>query len=234
MTELETTCAQAQRRIKLDTRLHEEGVAVHVECRPDGVYLTGSVARMAQRHYAEEDVRLTAGEASLPLVDELMVGPERPDGEVRDKVIHTLVADSSIDETAITVEVQNGVVTLRGMVDSITKKRLPGALCWWIPGVRDVRNELTVLHPEDDSEDLLAEAVELVLDKDPLVDETGVTVITHDGLVRLIGTVASQIARDAAEQDAWAVPGTRRVQNDLEIVSPPAPLSETTPPAPRR
>ncbi|MBI2938867.1 MAG: BON domain-containing protein [Chloroflexi bacterium] len=231
MTELETVCAQAQRRIKLDKRLHEEGVAVHVECRPDGVCLTGSVARLAQRYYAEEDVRLTAGEASLPLVDDLMIGPERPDGEVRDKVIRTLVADPHIDETAITVEVQNGVVTLRGMVDSITRKRLPGALCWWIPGVRDVRNGLTVLYPEDDGEDLLAEAVELVLDKDPLVDDSGITVITHDGLVHLTGTVTSEIARDAAEQDAWSVLGTRRVQNDLEIAPPPSPLSETPPPA---
>ena len=225
MALIDEICAQAQQRIKNDARLRGNGVDVQIQCRPDGIYLTGDVARLSQRHYAEEDVRLVAGELAggppkIRIVNALRVGERRPDGEVRDKVFRTMVDDPYLDETKMSVEVNDGVVTLRGEVESLTKKRLAGAFAWWTPGTRDVRNELAVLHPEEDSEDLLAEAIELVLDKDPLVNESEVTVITHDGLVRLIGTVASDIARDAAEQDAWAVLGTKRVVNDLESTPP--------------
>lgn len=231
MALIDEICAQAQQRIKIDARLHENGVDVHIHCRSDGIYLTGTVARLAQRHYVEEDVRVVAGDLAggpLPIriVNELRVGERHPDGEVRDKVFRTMIEDPYLDETKMWVEVDDGVVTLRGEVESFTKKRLAGAFAWWTPGTLDVRNELAVLHPEEDSEELLAEAIELVFDKDPLVNESEVTVITHDGLVHLIGTVASDIARDAAEQDAWAVLGTERVVNDLE--STPAPMQPPT------
>ena len=70
----------------------------------------------------------------------------------------------------IDVEVQDGVVTLNGRVPGLTSKRLAGVMAWWVPGVRDVVNGIAVEPPEDDGPDMIAEAVRVVLEKDPFVN----------------------------------------------------------------
>jgi hypothetical protein len=48
----------------------------------------------------------------------------------------------------ITVQVQDGVVTLNGQVPSLSHKRLTGVLAWWVPGTRDVINGLEETPPK--------------------------------------------------------------------------------------
>ena len=48
----------------------------------------------------------------------------------------------------IDVEVERGVVTLNGSLASLAAKRLAGVLAWWVPGVRDVVNGVTVDPPK--------------------------------------------------------------------------------------
>lgn len=115
----------------------------------------------------------------------------------------------------IVLEVHDGVVILNGRVPGLTTKRLAGVLAWWVPGSRDVLNGISVDPPEEDSPDLIEEAVRVALDKDPFVDAEQVRVGVRNRTVRLTGLLPRD-ARDAAEWDAWYVFGVDDVINEIE------------------
>jgi osmotically-inducible protein OsmY len=68
----------------------------------------------------------------------------RDDDEIARDVRYSLVWDTYVDEGRIDVDVKDGMVTLKGSVDTIVEKRSAGDDAWDTPGVRDVRNELVV------------------------------------------------------------------------------------------
>ena len=116
----------------------------------------------------------------------------------------------------IDIEVEHGVVTLNGSLPSLAAKRLAGVLAWWVPGVRDVVNGITVDPPEDDAPIQVEEAVRVALDKDSLFDASQIRTGVRGRTVRLTGWVQSAAAREAAEWDAWYVFGVDDVINEIE------------------
>ena len=55
------------------------------------------------------------------------------------------------------------------------------------------------------------------LREDPLTRREGIQVTVADAVVTLAGTVSSSLARRAADEDAWATPGVRDVDNHLQV-----------------
>jgi osmotically-inducible protein OsmY len=117
----------------------------------------------------------------------------------------------------IDIEVEGGIVTLNGVVPTLVRKRLAGAMAWWIPGVRDVINGIVVDPPEEDGPDQIEEAVRVVLDRDPAVDAAQIKVGVRARVVRLTGLVRSEAMREKAESDAWAVFGVDDVTNEVAV-----------------
>jgi osmotically-inducible protein OsmY len=174
------------------------------------------------------------------IVDRLHVRPATPteDGAIRD-----LVRDALLDEPAllqcrvrefvkgalepvrdppnatgtIDIRVEDGVVTLDGDVTGLAQKRLAGALAWWVPGSRDVTNGLGVTPPEADSDFEIADAVRLLLEKDPFVDADQLRISVRDAVVTLDGLVPTEAERDMAEHDAWYVFGVEDVVNRVAV-----------------
>ena len=68
----------------------------------------------------------------------------RPDSELREEVEEALFYDTWVDAEAITVEVKDGVVTLRGQLPSFEEVRYATDDAWDVEGVVGVRSELTV------------------------------------------------------------------------------------------
>jgi hypothetical protein len=139
---------------------------------------------------------------------------ERGKGEA--KLVRAGLPGASGD---IAIEVENGVVTLNGSLPSLAAKRLAGVLAWWVPGVRDVVNGITVDPPEEDAPIQIEEAVRIALDKDPMFDSSQIRAGVRGRTVRLTGWVRSAAARDAAEWDAWYVFGVDDVINEIETGS---------------
>lgn len=206
----------------------------------DGVVLLdGEVPDVAAKKLALEKV------AALPgidgIADRLHVKPatHMSDKEIRVHVRNGLISELSfasleIRELAhgewylvrgapagargsIDIEVDNGIVVLDGRVPGLTSKRLAGVIAWWVPGVRDVFNGIEVSPPEDDSPDLIAEAVRVVLEKDTFVNAGQIRVGVRNTLVRLTGLVPSETERQSAERDAWMVFGVDTVVNEIKV-----------------
>ncbi len=115
----------------------------------------------------------------------------------------------------IDYEVHDGVVILNGAVPGLVSQRLAGAMAWWVPGVRDVVNSLQPDPPEEDAPIRIEEAVRIVLDRDPYVDDTQIRVGVRGRVVRLTGAVRSPVERHMAEVDAWSILGVDEVINDI-------------------
>ena len=68
----------------------------------------------------------------------------RPDEELKGEVEEALFYDTWVDAEAITVEVRDGVVTLRGELPDYDEVRYATDDAWDVEGVRGVRSELRV------------------------------------------------------------------------------------------
>lgn len=68
----------------------------------------------------------------------------RPDDEIRNEVEEALFYDTWVDADRITVEVKDGIVTLKGELPDYNEIRYATDDAWDVDGVRGVRSELTV------------------------------------------------------------------------------------------
>jgi osmotically-inducible protein OsmY len=223
---------------------HQQRVSLHrhpvaITLNVDGtITLEGEVADVAAKKLALETTAALEGVNGV--IDRLRVArAERmSDAEIRDHVCDAISSDSvflgyeinrvaqgvpgdskSIEtgKHAIFVIVNEGIVTLDGVVASLSHKRIAGVLAWWVPGTRDVIDGLEVQPPEQDSDDEITEALRLVLDKDPLVNAEEIRITTRDGIVTLTGLAHNDQERRAAENDGWCLFGVNKVIDRIVV-----------------
>jgi len=141
--------------------------------------------------------------------------------DVKRYVIDELFYDPKVDNRAIAVSADDGVVTLRGTVGSFREKREAKQDAQRVHGVRDVKNELDVrILTEDrrDDADLRGDVLRaLVLDS--LVPAT-IEAKVDDGWVTLTGTANWQFERDEAEFVGGNIAGVVGVENEIDLVAP--------------
>jgi osmotically-inducible protein OsmY len=69
---------------------------------------------------------------------------ERRDGEIQDAVVNVLASHPGVNAPAIQVSVQDGIVTLRGLVLSPEQRRRAEVAVSRVAGVRAVQNLLKI------------------------------------------------------------------------------------------
>ena len=233
---LEHARAALRAEIRLDHKLKD----VHLVLNPDRTIVVESEApSVAVKKLALERIGAVPGIAGI--VDRLHVAraARMGDGEIRAHIRNAFVDEPAFKRFAIRefrhgsfqqvqgaaekaygcldIEVNDGVVTLNGCVPGLESKRLAGVIAWWIPGTRDVVNGIVVDPPEDDGPDHIAEAVRIVLEKDPFVDAGQVHTTVTGRVVRLTGLVPTETERERAEDDAWCVFGVDDVVNEIKV-----------------
>ena len=231
--------AELRHRFAEDQRLGRGFRLDRLSIEPDGpIVLEGEVERVAQKKIALE---LAAAHPEVTgIVDRLRVRPaERlDDADIRNRLRETYSLDPSLAGLAIVEEsgagraeritdpdnqtgtleyaVADGVVTLNGSVSDLAIKRYVGVLAWWNPGSRDVINGIVAASDETDGPDRIADAVRVVLEKDPYIDAAQVKVGVRGRIVRLTGWLPSAAQSQMAENDVWYVFGVDDVLNEIE------------------
>jgi osmotically-inducible protein OsmY len=219
--------------------LHRWPVHVEYDVVNRALILEGEVGDITAKRRAYECASRVAGVDGV--MDRLLVHPGEPrgDGAIRASITQAILDEPTLRDCSlhayhkgimetlraapagrdvIGVTVEDGVVMLTGHVGSLSHKRLAGALAWWAPGCRDVLNEMKVQPPEADNDGEIADALRLVLEKDPLMphaDDLGIGV--RGGIVTLSGVVTTAEERRLAEYDAWYLVGVRNVINRLDV-----------------
>jgi osmotically-inducible protein OsmY len=213
---------------------------IKIDIAEDGALtLEGEVGNIAAKKMAMELAITVPG--IIGIVDRLHVkAAERMgDGMILDLVRDALIEEPAFQDCTIRlrrkgnletareslykahgefeVSVKDGVVFLDNIVLNLSQKRLAEVLAWWVPGTRDVINELEVSPPEEDNDGEITDALRIVLEKDPFLDATEIKVETKGGIVTLEGLVKTEAQKEMAENDAWYLFGVDKVINHLSV-----------------
>jgi hyperosmotically inducible protein len=140
------------------------------------------------------------------------------DSWITSKAKIALFADDRVKGREVKVETQNGVVHLRGKVDSNEAKAAAADVAKGIDGVKSVKNDLQVVAPSarkavDANDKDIAKAVESKVHRDTQLKK--VDVRADSGVVTLSGEVPSIGASAKASEMARSVPGVKSVKNEL-------------------
>lgn len=141
------------------------------------------------------------------------------DKDIKQTVQGALDWEAGLDAKDIGVSVDEGVVTLRGNVNSYGEKVTAERVALRVYGVKAVANDLAVrLAKEFERNDTeIAQAVVLALKWNMRVPNEKVTVTVSDGWVTLNGAVEWQFQKDAAGQAVRDLTGVKGVANNITV-----------------
>lgn len=141
----------------------------------------------------------------------------RTDLQIHEDVVAELNWDARFDPGELGVEVDDGIVTLRGTVSSLAKVSAAADVAGRIAGVRAVANELTV-RPASDLDDLtLAAQARMALEMDADVPNERIECVVRYRRLTLRGSVDHAYQRDAARHAVSRLGGLYGVDVEIEV-----------------
>ena len=133
-----------------------------------------------------------------------------------------LAADGRVKGRQIEVETTQGVVMLRGKVDSDAAKHAAGDITKLLDGVKTVKNDLEVVAPSkqeavEEKDEAITARVKEHFAKDTHLKHADIAVQTNAQVVSLTGEVKDITTSAHASWTAWFVAGVKSVKNDLTV-----------------
>jgi osmotically-inducible protein OsmY len=140
---------------------------------------------------------------------------------IQSDILDELEFDPEVTVTDVGVEVDDGIVTLTGAVDTYAAKIAVERAALRVVGVRAIANDLVVA-PEvagilTDTE--IARRIADAFDLDEAIP-AGITARVEDGRVNLRGETPWHYQREEAERVARRIAGVRSVTNSIRILQP--------------
>ena len=187
--------------------------------------LTGTVSLYEYKRDAENRARKAKGIVAVR--DDIQVaGPNVADTDLKSKLMEKLAYDrvgyGTTTFNAITLNVENGVVTLGGHAYSDVDKDSATSLVSTYPGVKDVIDNIEV-DPTSIMDDQTRLAVARAIYGYPSLNKYAIDPVkpirisVQNGHVELYGVVDSKADKDAANIRANGVPGVFSVKNYLQV-----------------
>lgn len=140
------------------------------------------------------------------------------DPELHASILGKLARSPDIDVFDTEIDVESGIVTLRGTVDSYWKMLHAENLVASEAGVVTVNNHLAIVPTEDFIDEDIAKDIIQSLESRSTVSADDVTVSVQDGHVTLTGVVPSWAAKQAAFRAALYSFGVLEVENLIRVV----------------
>ena len=203
---------------------------VQVNIDANGVAtLSGTVTDYENKADAEKIVHKIKGVSAVR--DDIQVaGPDVPDAQLEktlvDKINSVSIGYGNMFD-AISISVQNGVVTLSGHSHDYPNRDSALAVAATTPGVKDVIDDISV-DPVSPMDWQLRLAVARAiygygsLNEYAMDPEKPIRISVQNGHVELYGVVNSKGDKDAAGIRANSVPGVFSVENHLQVAGQPS------------
>jgi osmotically-inducible protein OsmY len=204
------------RELKWDTRIDETDVGVEID---DGIVtLTGTVSSWGKRVAAEEAAHRVRGvlDVANDIVVKIPGTGARTDTEIAHAVRSALTWDVFVPDLRIQSTVSEGMVVLRGVVDSWLQRDDAERCVRNLAGVRGVRNEIVITPPKVAPSEVRL-AIESALDRQAEREAEGIRLEVKDGHVKLFGKVSSWAERQTVIGAAKGTPGVRSVEDKMQI-----------------
>lgn len=152
------------------------------------------------------------------------------DAWVTAKTKIALAADSRVKGSQVSVETTDGVVMLRGKVDTREALDASTIIANSMDGAKSIKNDLQVVAPSrrdsvtEKDEVITARVKEQIksdayLLKNNSLKNAQIKIVTNAGVVSLSGDVSTLLVSAQASWTAWQITGVRAVKNDLVVVN---------------
>lgn len=141
------------------------------------------------------------------------------DEQIKRDVVDQLLWNSRVDVSTITIAVDSGIVSLGGETFSYPAKDTALKIAWGIPGVKNVRNNITVRHLETiPTDEELKTIVKSTLVWNNNIDASKINIDVNDGKIALEGNVDAYWKVDYVESIISDFHGVVSVENKLVVV----------------
>ncbi len=193
-----------------------DAAAIGVGVTEGVVTLSGQVPTLWLRHEAAAAALRIHGVKGLANeLEVLFAGTAPSDTEIADAIAHQLRWTASLPDGAVTPEVRDGVVTLRGVVQHDSERRAIERQTRAIRGVRWITDDIALSDRASaaDTKERIAEA----LKRNAIIDAGSIEVEADGTTVTLSGTVGSWDEKRQAERTAWSSPHVALVRNHLAV-----------------
>jgi hyperosmotically inducible protein len=200
--------------------------AIHEQCLTTHFHISVKETLMTTRYVLTLCTALVLGAALITgSANALGKADEKTpinDSWLTSKAKIALFADARVKGSEVNVETTQGLMMIRGKVDSDAAKQAAEGIAKGIDGVKSVKNELQVVAPSkreaiDDKDDAITTRVNDQIAKDSYLKKAGIHAQTNAGVVSLSGEVQDLMSSAQASWIAWQVPGVKSVKNDLTV-----------------
>lgn len=183
------------------------------------VTLSGTVDNLLAKQRAARIAETVRGVRSVINLIEVKPSTSRTADQLRKSVEDELFYDTAADSYEIDVSASDdGMVSLRGTVESWSERQLVELVAKGVSGVTGVMNAIVVNPPAERPDSEIRPEIVRRLHWDVLVDDAMIDVRVDDGKVRLSGIVGSAAEKRRAESNAWMVSGVEAVDSgNLEV-----------------
>ncbi|MRX41661.1 BON domain-containing protein [Flavobacterium sp. LC2016-23] len=184
----------------------------------DGIVtLGGTVDNYTQKKEAEETVKNIAGVKAVvdDIKVELYFSAIKSDTDIAASVVKALKENWAVPDHKIQVTVENGWVTLDGILHWNFQRKAADNAIRYLPGVRGVIDKIKI--EAEIKNELGQEIVEKALRRSWILDVDNIKVRVDGKTIHLSGIVDSLFQKEEAERIAWNTPGVWYVDNELVV-----------------
>jgi osmotically-inducible protein OsmY len=203
---------------ELEWAPHVDAARIHISVHDGVVRLQGEVATLAEKKAANRVVWHLQGVTGVrdDIAVRLAENQRHPDEELLRRARQVLLWDSLVPGGQIEVRVENGTITLTGMVNEAFQRVEAEERVQHLAGAIRVDNQLTIRAKQDVAADL-HKKVRRGLERHSELDSSRIAVNVNGSLVTLSGMVPSFTQRRIAENVAWAVSGVSDVVDLMRV-----------------
>ncbi len=189
---------------------------IDVATRDGVVELSGLVNNLLAKRYATREAETIKGVRAV--VNYIQVFSKGlTDNQIQNNVLKALSEDPATDTWEITVDVEDGVATLEGTVDSYAERELAEDVAASSQGVTGIDNQMDVDFDTSRTDSEIERDIAGRLAASAWIDDGLIDIQARGGKVTLSGSVGSAAEKSLAKRKAW-VAGVRLVDTDrLEV-----------------
>ena len=209
-------------------KTHLKDDAIKVKTVDGVVTLTGTVSDESGKALAQETAANIPGVARVDnqLVTKAQSATDNADTWIGRKVKLALLFHRNVSASKTTVEVSNGVVTLKGEAQSAAEKELATEYATDIDGVKEVKNEMTIAaapatavrSPGEKLDDASVTAlVKVALATRRSTSALKTKVETRDGEVTLTGIAKNDAEKALVSKVVTNIQGVTDVKNQMTV-----------------
>jgi osmotically-inducible protein OsmY len=181
------------------------------------VTLTGHVGSYAEKLTAESTVKRVRGVHGIAQEIEVRYPADKKtaDDQIARRAISIIAWNVQIPKDSVTVKVQNGWVTLTGVVDWQYQRVAAESAVRKLSGVIGVSNQITI-KPSLQAIDVRKHILD-ALKRSADLEADAIRIEAHGDIVKLEGRLTTGYERDLVNRAAWSVPGVRMVEDRTTI-----------------